>query len=72
MDNSMSGYIPLTFAEKYPAYLNTSGLFHSTAYADTIEKKNTRMKGIEFINRYGAFEFLKTIVPTLFSQESKI
>ena len=69
--HSMGGYITLAFAEKYPEYLNSFGLFHSTAYTDSEEKKNSRMKGIQFINRYGAFEFLKTIVPTLFSQESK-
>ena len=70
--HSMGGYITLAFAEKYPEYLNAFGLFHSTAYADTIEKKNTRMKGIEFINRYGAFEFLKTVVPNLFLRNQKI
>ena len=53
--HSMGGYITLAFTEKYPEYLNAFGLFHSTAYADTIEKKNTRMKGIEFINRNGSF-----------------
>ena len=70
--HSMGGYITLAFAEKYPEYLNSFGLFHSTAYADTIEKKNTRMKGIEFINRHGAFEFLKTVVPNLFLRNQKI
>ena len=69
--HSMGGYITLAFAEKYPEYLNAFGLFHSTAYADNEEKKNTRMKGIEFIKQHGAFEFLKTVVPNLFSQESR-
>ena len=69
--HSMGGYITLAFAEKYPEYLNAFGLFHSSAYADSEEKKQTRKKGIEFIKQHGAFEFLKTVVPNLFSPESK-
>jgi pimeloyl-ACP methyl ester carboxylesterase len=71
LGHSMGGYIILAFAEKFPQYLNAFGLFHSTAYADSEEKKNTRKKGIEFIKQYGAFEFLKTVVPNLFSPDSK-
>ena len=40
--HSMGGYITLAFAEKYPEYLNGFGLFHSTAYADSNEKKEIR------------------------------
>lgn len=69
--HSMGGYIMLAFAKKYPKHLNAFGLFHSTAYADNEEKKINRMKGIEFIKEYGAFEFLKTTTPNLFSQNTK-
>jgi len=69
--HSMGGYIALAFAEKYSEYLNGLGLFHSSTYADTEEKKATRRKGIEFINSHGGFEFLKTTVPNLFSPYSK-
>ena len=69
--HSMGGYISLAFAEKYPGCLNGFGLFHSTAYSDTEEKKATRRKGIEFIREHGAFEFLKTANYNLFSQVSK-
>ena len=69
--HSMGGYITLAFAEKYSEYLNALGLFHSSAYGDNEEKKQTRKKGIEFIKQHGAFEFLKTVVPNLFSPESK-
>jgi pimeloyl-ACP methyl ester carboxylesterase len=69
--HSMGGYIALAFAEKYPAYLNAFGLFHSTAYADNEEKKSARRKSIEFIEQHGAFEFLKTATPNLFSPFSK-
>ena len=47
--HSMGGYITLAFAEKYSNRLNGFGLFHSTAFADSEEKKATRQKGIEFI-----------------------
>jgi len=69
--HSMGGYISLAFAEKYPGYLNGLGLFHSTAYPDTEEKKGARLKGIEFMKEHGAFDFLKTTTYNLFSQQSK-
>jgi pimeloyl-ACP methyl ester carboxylesterase len=69
--HSMGGYITLAFVEKYPGYLRAFGLFHSTAFADTEEKKATRRKGIEFIKEHGAFEFLKNATPNLFSSRSK-
>jgi pimeloyl-ACP methyl ester carboxylesterase len=65
--HSMGGYVTLAFAEKYWNHLNAFGLFHSTAFADSEEKKAARRKGIEFINQHGAFEFLKTSIPNLFS-----
>ena len=65
--HSMGGYITLAIAEKYPEQLNALGLFHSTAYADSEEKKEVRRKGIGFIRQYGAVEFLKTTIPNLFS-----
>ena len=68
--HSMGGYITLAFAEKYPGYLHSFGLFHSSAFADSEEKKATRRKGIEFILQHGAFEFLKTSTPNLFSPVS--
>lgn len=69
--HSMGGYIALAFAEKYDTLLNSFGLFHSTAYADSEEKKQVRRKAIEFIEQHGAFEFLKTTTPNLFSQQTK-
>lgn len=65
--HSMGGYITLAFAKKYSNYLSAFGLFHSSAYADSEEKKAIRSKGIEFIKEYGAFEFLKAATPNLFS-----
>lgn len=69
--HSMGGYILLAFLERYPNDCSAFGLFHSTSFADTEEKKATRRKGIEFIKQHGAFEFLKTSTPNLFSPHTK-
>lgn len=71
LGHSMGGYITLAYAEKYPQTLRAFGLIHSTAFADSEEKKQTRKKGIEFIRNNGAFSFLKTSTPNLFSAVSK-
>lgn len=67
--HSMGGYITLAFAEKYPSLLSKFGLFHSTAYADSEEKIQTRRRGIEFIKEHGAYAFLKQSTPNLFGQK---
>ncbi len=69
--HSMGGYITLGVAEKYASLLNSFGLFHSSAFADTEEKKQTRKKAIEFIKEKGAYSFLKTSTPGLFTQAFK-
>ncbi|PVD52945.1 alpha/beta hydrolase [Terrimonas sp.] len=69
--HSMGGYIALAFAEKFPEKLNSLGLFHSTAYADTAERKDARRKGIAFIQKHGAHEFLKQSIPNLFGDAFK-
>ena len=69
--HSMGGYILLALMEKYWNQVSAFGLFHSSAFADSEEKKATRRKGIEFINQHGAFEFLKTTTPNLFSPITK-
>ncbi|MEO8819826.1 MAG: alpha/beta hydrolase, partial [Ginsengibacter sp.] len=68
---SMGGYITLAFAEKYSQLLNSFGLFHSSAFSDTDEKIAVRRKGISFIEKNGAEAFLKTLIPNLFSEETK-
>ena len=69
--HSMGGYVTLAFAEGHSEMLSGFGLFHSTAYADTAEKKETRLKGIEFIKKHGAASFLNTATPNLYSNITK-
>ena len=68
--HSMGGYITLAFAEKYGDRLNSFCLFHSTAYPDNDEKKQTRIKAIEFMKKNGVVEFLKTSTPNLFAKDA--
>ncbi|RYZ59920.1 MAG: alpha/beta hydrolase [Chitinophagaceae bacterium] len=69
--HSMGGYVALAFAEKFPEALQALGLFHSSGFADSEEKKETRRKGIRFIQENGADPFLKTATPNLYSPRSK-
>lgn len=69
--HSMGGYITLALVEKYYNHVSAFGLFHSSAFADSEEKIATRQKGIAFIKEHGAFEFLKTATPNLFSPVTK-
>ena len=66
--HSMGGYIALAFAEKYPEMLNGLGLFHSTSFADSEEKKAARTKNIDFIEKNGAEAFIKTSTPNLYAE----
>jgi pimeloyl-ACP methyl ester carboxylesterase len=68
LGHSMGGYVTLAFAELYPERLTAFGLIHSTAYADSDEKKAARQKSITFIKEHSAAEFMKTTIPNLFSQ----
>ncbi len=70
LGHSMGGYITLAFVEAYPNMVVGFGLVHSTAFADTEEKRETRKKGIEFIESHGAAAFLKTITPALYAPQT--
>ncbi|MBS1605849.1 MAG: alpha/beta fold hydrolase [Bacteroidetes bacterium] len=65
--HSMGGYITLAFAEKYPGRLKGFGLFHSTAYPDSEEKKAARRKSNDFIRNNGTAPFIRQSVPNLFA-----
>jgi len=67
LGHSMGGYITLAFAEQYPQKLKAFGLIHSTAFEDSDEKKLNRKRSVETMEKYGAYAFLKSTVPNLFS-----
>lgn len=69
--HSMGGYITMAFVEKYAHRLKTFGLLHSSAFADTDEKIDSRKKAIEFIQTHGGTAFLKKIIPDLFAEQNR-
>ena len=69
--HSMGGYVALALAEKYPDFVAAIGLFHSTAYADSEDKKAARAKGISFIRKHGAPVFIRQTAPDLFSETTQ-
>lgn len=64
--HSLGGYVTLEIAKKFPNILKAFGLVHSTAYADTDEKKENRNKTIGFIEKHGLDAFIDSFVPSLF------
>ena len=69
--HSMGGYIALAWAEFFPESLRGLGLFHSSAFADSEEKKAVRRKGIRFIREHGATAFLESTSPNLFAPKTR-
>jgi pimeloyl-ACP methyl ester carboxylesterase len=67
--HSMGGYATLAFAEKYASRLQGFGLFHSTAFADSEEKRQGRLRSIDMMERYGAGVFLRQMLPGLFARK---
>lgn len=65
--HSMGGYAALAFAEKYPERLGGLGLFHSTAFQDSPDKKEGRLRSMELMRRYGGPRFLRQMIPNLFT-----
>lgn len=69
--HSMGGYVSMAFAEKYGQILNGLCLFHSSALPDTEEKKESRDKTIDYVDRHGVDNFINPFVEPLFFQENR-
>ncbi len=69
--HSLGGYVTLAFAEKHPEQLKGMGLFHSSAYSDTEQKKANRNKTIEFIEEKGVETFAASLIPPLFDHSTR-
>lgn len=67
--HSLGGYVALALAEKSPQKIAGLCLFHSSAYADTEEKKQTRNKTADFIDKNGLSPFIDNFVPPLFFRD---
>ncbi|WP_020532923.1 alpha/beta fold hydrolase [Flexithrix dorotheae] len=69
--HSLGGYVSLAFASLYAQKLIGLGLFHSTAFSDSEEKKNTRVKAAAFIRENGTAKFVSSLFPGLFSPHTR-
>lgn len=67
--HSLGGYVALAMAVKDQNRIAGLGLFHSTAAADSDEKKANRNKTAEFVKANGVAPFVEVFVPGLFYQK---
>ena len=69
--HSMGGYIALAAADLFRNRFTGLTLVHSTALADDDEKKEKRRKSIELIRKGGREQFIRGMIPGLFSEQFK-
>ena len=67
--HSMGGYVACAFAERYGERLAGLCMFHSHPYADSEEKKEGRLKAVDFIHKNGHTIFVKNLIPKLFAYD---
>lgn len=68
--HSLGGYVNLAMANQQPELFKAFGLFHSTAYADSEERKFSRNKVIEFVTKHGVTPFIDSFIPPLFNDQT--
>jgi pimeloyl-ACP methyl ester carboxylesterase len=66
--HSMGGYVTLALAQQYPEIVTGIGLMHSTATADTEERKAKRDQAIDLINQKGSAWYVNQFIPPLFAE----
>jgi pimeloyl-ACP methyl ester carboxylesterase len=69
--HSLGGYLALEMARLPKLDLSGLGLFHSTAYPDSPDKKNTRDKTVAFVKKHGVQTFIQSSLPQLFSPQNR-
>lgn len=67
--HSMGGYVGLAFADLFPDHLRGLCLFHSTAYADTDDKKQDRLRAINLV-KASKNVFTKNTIHNLFAAKN--
>lgn len=67
LGHSLGGYAALALAERRPELLAGFGLIHSTAYPDSEEGKQGRLKSIGTIKEKGLPTFIDGLIPKLFA-----
>jgi len=69
LGHSLGGYVALSMVEKNPELFSAVGLIHSTAFADSDERKIARGKVIEFVINHGVKPFIESFIPPLFHDQ---
>ncbi len=64
--HSLGGYVALEMIRQRPGNYGGLVLFHSTAYADSEEKKESRTKVVQFIRDNGVLAFTSNFIQPLF------
>ncbi len=67
--HSLGGYVALSMAAQRPDLFAGLCLYHSTAYPDSPEKKESRSKVIEFIQKNGVEAFTSNFIAPLFADQ---
>lgn len=70
--HSMGGYIALEYAAQHPEEVQGLGLFHSSAAADSEQKKKERDKTRSFIGEKGTAAFIRNFYPNMFTERFKL
>lgn len=65
--HSLGGYVTLALADQFPQLFSGLCLFHSTAKADSEDKKATRDKTASFLSENGVEAFARNFAVSLFS-----
>ncbi|MGC3945870.1 MAG: alpha/beta hydrolase [Chryseolinea sp.] len=65
--HSLGGYVALAMIAQRPDMIDGMVLFHSTALPDSAERRESRNKVIEFVNKNGAKEFTTNFIAPLFA-----
>jgi pimeloyl-ACP methyl ester carboxylesterase len=69
--HSLGGYVSLALLELMGNRIKAIGLFHSTAFADDVEKKEMRNRTIIFLRKNGVEKFVTSFVPPLFPENRR-
>lgn len=66
--HSLGGYVTLGLAAQLEKAIKGIGLFHSTAFADDVDKVGVRNKTITFLRKFGTEPFVNSFLPQLFPE----
>ena len=68
--HSLGGYVTLSLTALHPELVRGFGLFHSTVFTDSEEKRENRNRIIQFVQKNGVQPYIDTFVPGLFFDKS--